>query len=89
MAIAAVVLHAHGDLAELEGRARSLPWVVDTRQVPPDKLAVTLESPSENILEDLKNTSRLANVWNLELVFVNYEEDLDDEGFMKCPEPDR
>lgn len=86
MAIAAVVLHATGRLPDLQKSARAFPWVVDTRPVPPDKLAVTLESQSRSIMDNLQLLAALPEVWNLGLVFVNYEDDLDPDGFMPCPD---
>lgn len=86
MAIAAIVLHSSGSLRQLETALRALPWIVDAQAVPPDKMAVTLESPSEKIMEHLQITGRLPDVWNLELAYVNYEDDLDSDGHMNCPD---
>lgn len=88
MAIAAVVLHSTGSLQSIEKILRAFPWIVDVQQVPPDKMAVTLESPSDRITKDLQTLGQLPDVWNLELVYVNYEDDLDSNGHMNCPSPE-
>lgn len=85
MAIAAIVLHSTGSLQELENALRALPGTVDAKQVQPGKLAATIESPAEKLIQTLEKAQNLPGVWNLELVYVNYEEDLDSAGFMNTP----
>lgn len=85
MAIASIVLHSTGSLSELEKALQALPGFVDATPVPPDKLAVTIESPAEKLPETLKQAASLPAVWNMELVYANYEDDLDEEGFMTAP----
>lgn len=85
MAIAAIVLHSLGSLRELERSLQALPWIVETKQIPPSKIAATLESPSEKIMEHLQKTGELPLVGDLELVYANYEEDMDIDGHMNCP----
>lgn len=85
MAIAAIVLHSTESLQELENALRALPGTVDAKQVPPGKLAATIESPAETLIRSLEKAENLPGVWNLELVYVNYEEDLDCSGFMNSP----
>lgn len=85
MAIAAIVLHLAGSPQEPETALRAMPEMVEAAFVPPDKLAATLECPSETMLACLQKAANLPNVWNLELVYVNYEDDLDENGHMKAP----
>lgn len=85
MAIAALVLHCAGGLPELAIALEALPGVVDKRQVPPDKIALTLEAPSQDLTGRLKSLKNLPNIWDLELVYVNYEDDLDAHGHIACP----
>lgn len=85
MAIAAIVLHTAESPQELEKSLRALPWIVDAKIAAPDRLAVTLESPAQEIMEKMRLASRLPGVWNLELVYMNYEDDMESEEGIICP----
>ena len=49
------------------------------------KLAAVLESPSRRLQEDLEALNGLDHVLQLDVAYVNYEEDLDGRGHMDCP----
>lgn len=85
MAIASFVLHTGGSLESLSREVQAFPAVADMREVPPDKLAVTIDIPSARLSRLLKDLKNLRDVWNLELVYVNYEDDMDASGFINYP----
>lgn len=88
MAIAGIVLQVtQGRLPETREALRALAGVVDVQGVEDDaKLAVVLESPSRTLQADLEALRAIAHVLQLDVAYVNYEEDLDDQGRMPCPE---
>lgn len=85
MAIAAIVLHTAESPRELEKSLRAFPWIVDVKFAPPDKLAVALDSPANELMGNMQIAANLPGVWNLELVCVNYEDDLESGEDMNCP----
>lgn len=62
----------------LEGR-------IEINQIGSDRLAATVEAPSSSLPLLLRRIQDFPNVFELELVYVNYEEDLDADGNMPCP----
>ena len=87
MAIAGIVLNvAEGRLLEVREALRTFPGVVDVQGVEDDcKLAVVLESPSHTLQANLAALRDVAHVLELDVAYINYEEDLDEEGHMPCP----
>ena len=49
------------------------------------RLAAVLESPSRRLQADLESLNGLDHVRQLDVAYVNYEEDLDGQGHMACP----
>lgn len=85
MAIAAIVLHVPGP--ELEGAIRSLqkmPELLEAAQGAPERVAATFETPASKLLECLQKCQKIPGVLGLELVYVNYEDDMDKDGFIDC-----
>lgn len=89
MAIAGIVLNVvEGRLPETREALRAVPGVVDVQSVDDDgKLAVVLESASRTLQANLQALRDVAHVLQLDVAYVNYEEDLDEQGHMPCPEP--
>lgn len=85
MAIASFVLHTGESLQSLLARIRTFPCLVAAEEIPPGKVAAVIEIPAIDLTAALKKLSSLPGVWNLELVYVNYEDDLDSGGFIACP----
>lgn len=86
MAIAGIVLHASpANLQGLLKTLQNLAEIPDCQIVPPDRIAASLETPSLNILRALKKISNLPAVLNLELVYINYEDDIERDGEIGCP----
>ena len=86
MAIAGLVIHASpASLQGLLSALQNLAEVPDCQVVPPDRIAASLETPSLNILRALKKIGNLPDVLNLELVYINYEDDLERDGEIACP----
>lgn len=86
MAIAAIVLHVLEP--KLEGALNSLqqiPGLVEAAQGAPGRIAATVETPVPNLLDCLQECRNLSGVIDLELVYINYEDDLDSNGFMDGP----
>ena len=86
MAIAAVVItHSPQDQTTLQDALGRMGPLLDIRAVDFDKIAATMELPSEELTAFLKKIAALPEALNLELVFVNYEDDLDEDGFIPTP----
>lgn len=87
MAIAGIVLNVvEGRLPETREALRVVAGVVDVQGVEDDgKLAVVLESPSQKLQADLEALRAMAHVLQLDVAYINYEEDLDAQGHMACP----
>ena len=86
MAIAAVVItHSPQDQTTLQDALGRMGPLLDIRAVDFDKIAATMELPSEELTSFLKKIAALPEALNLELVFVNYEDDLDEDGFIPTP----
>lgn len=85
MAIASIVLHAGCRPQELAVVLRATPGVMDAREIPPDKLAAVLECPADRLPAFLRGLRKRKGVINLELAFVNYEDDLEACGQINCP----
>ena len=87
MAIAGIVLSvAEGRLSETREALRAFPGIVDVQELEDDsRLAAVLESPSRRLQADLESLNGLDHVRQLDVAYVNYEEDLDGQGHMACP----
>lgn len=86
MAVAGIVLHASP--ANLQGLLKALQneaEVMDCQIVPPGRIAASVETPSINILRVLKKLGNLPAALDLELVYINYEDDLERDGAIICP----
>ncbi len=87
MAIAGIVVNvtAEGQSQACEALRRA-PGIVDVRSLEDGcRLAAVLESPSQRLQDDLKALNDLEHVLQVDVAYVNYEEDLDDSGHMACP----
>lgn len=86
MAIASVVVYSPpGRAQELAKALRSLAGVADCEIVAPDRLAAIIEAPAAKLLDSLRAVEKLPDFVNLELVYVNYEDDLEAAGGIGCP----
>lgn len=86
MAIAGLfAIHAPQSQSCLMSTLRGMSPILDLNPVDKDKLAITLEIKAEELTGFLKKISDHPDIFNLELIFVNYEDDLDTEGFMVAP----
>lgn len=86
MAIAAIVLHAHpADLKSLLTLLKAEKNILDCQQAAEDRIALTIETSAATLLQALEKIKSLQGVWNLELVYANYEDDLDQNGSIACP----
>lgn len=86
MAIAGVVLTVTlGHQGEAGEALKAFPGVIEVQAVEEIKLAAVLESPSERLQSDLEALSELPHVIQLDVVYVNYEDDMDSSGHMACP----
>lgn len=86
MAIAGIVLvHSPQSQEALLETLGGMAPISALSPVNPEKLAVSLELPSAELTTFLKKLATLPLVQDLELVFVNYEDDLDDEGHIAVP----
>lgn len=62
-----------------------MPELIESRAVPPNRIAATLETPADKLFDVLQQIQILPAVHNLELVYVNYEDDLENSGQIPCP----
>lgn len=86
MAIAGIVLTVTlGRQREAGEALKVFPGVIEVQAVEEIKLAAVLESPSERLQSDLEALSALPHAVQLDVVYVNYEDDMDSSGHMACP----
>lgn len=64
---------------------RSWPGVCEVQEAGGGKLALVLEISSQDIQQTLEDLSSLEMVLQLDVAYVNYEDDLDSQGHMACP----
>ena len=78
MAIAGIVLSVtEGRLSETREALRAFPGIVDVQELEDDsRLAAVLESPSRRLQADLESLNGLDHVRQLDVAYVNYEEDI-------------
>lgn len=86
MAIAGFVIHTtQANLQDLLKILQNSAEIPDCQVIPPNLIAATLETPSLNILRAFKMIDKLPGVLNLEIVYINYEDDLERDGGISCP----
>lgn len=87
MAIASLVIHVNpDDLQKLMLQLRSSGILTEYQKASPDKIAAILESGADKLLRKLETIEKMPGVLNLEIAFINYEDDLGEDGFMNCPD---
>jgi nitrate reductase NapD len=86
MAVAGIVLTvALGHQSEVAEALKGVSGVVEVQPVEAIKVAAVVESPSDRLQADLEAANGLDHVVQLDVIYVNYEEDMDSEGHMPCP----
>lgn len=86
MAIAAIVVEVEPQTASRAGKAlEEIDGVTGWQLAAPGRLAATVECPADKLPELLQRISDMRDALDLELVFVNYEDDLDEDGQILCP----
>ncbi|MDO5536432.1 MAG: hypothetical protein Q4F72_02730 [Desulfovibrionaceae bacterium] len=86
MAIAALLL-----MIQPERRERTLacvsafPGVVETKTAADGRLACVFERGSLELQKGLEDLNGLEGVIQMDVVYINYEDDLDETGHMACP----
>lgn len=86
MAIAAIVIHSLPHEQEcVSGVLQLMKPVIEWKTVSPDRIAATIECPSLDLLATLQQIKAQPAVLEMDLVFVNYEDDIDAEGYVPCP----
>ena len=86
MAVAGIVLTVTlGHQSEVAEALKSVPGVTEVQAVEEIKVAAVVESPSDRLQNDLEAANKLEHVIQLDVVYVNYEDDLDCNGHMACP----
>lgn len=85
MAIAAIVVYCEPErLQNLSEALQTFAARIEARIMGTDRIAATVEASSDLLPIILKKIQDLPDVFNLELIYVNYEEDLDENGNMPC-----
>ncbi len=86
MAIASIIANGFSDGPQgLLKTLRSFPQISEIQQLDAEKIAAVVECPVAELPGLLKNISTVPGMLDMELVFVNYEDDMDEAGFMNCP----
>lgn len=86
MAIAGILIHViPSDLQALHERLQTWEGVIEARVAGENKIAASAESRSDTLPGLLQNIQADPQVLDLELVYVNYEDDLDSAGNMPAP----
>ncbi len=85
MAIAAIVLQVlNGSMEGVLSSLHAMPETVSAAQGADDRIAATMETPAHKLLASLESAKKLPGVIDLELIYVNYEDDMDGSGFIDC-----
>lgn len=85
MAIAALVVETREDNMEDVLRAlRAMPPILEANPATASRIGAALETPASNLLDSLRACKNLSGVIDIELVYVNYEDDIDACGFIEC-----
>lgn len=79
------VLHTPQDQESVLEILGSFPQIVELSPVQEDKTAAAIELPGQEVTSFLKKISSINQILSLELIFVNYEDDLDENGNMLLP----
>lgn len=61
-----------------------MPELLQAARGAPGRVAATFETPASKLLGRLQACQKLPGVIGLELVYVNYEDDIDANGFIDC-----
>ena len=86
MAVAGIVLTVTlGHQAEVVEAVKNHPGVAEVQAVEEIKVAAVVESPSDRLQIDLEAVNALEHVVQLDVVYANFEEDMDSSGHMACP----
>lgn len=86
MAIASFfVLHSPQNQRQVLEILGKFPQIVETRALGTDKTAAVLELPGQDLTSLLKKIADKPPILSLELIFINYEDDLDENGNMEIP----
>lgn len=86
MAIAGLVLMVQeGKTDMVRAEAAAFPGVVEARDADGGKVACVLECSSMDLQKAMEGLNQMEGVLQLEVVYVNYEDDLDEQGHMPCP----
>ena len=59
--------------------------VIETRQVDAGKLAAVVECSSLDIQKVLEGLAGIDSVLQLDVAYINFEDDMDSEGCIPCP----
>lgn len=90
MAIASVLLNVMPeDMKGLEKQFNSFSCLTDCKKLPESSnftgFAAVIEAPAGDLTEKMKELASLPEVIELQLVFADYEDDLDDSGQIDMP----
>lgn len=85
MAICALVLQVEKHALEgVLNTLRGMPEIIDAGGASPERIGASLEIPSAQLLDFLRTCHNLPGVIDTELVYVNYEDDMDENGRIDC-----
>lgn len=85
MAIAALVVETREESMEgVLSALRNLPSILEANPATASRIGAALEIPANNLLDALQVCKNLPGVIDIELVYVNYEDDIDACGFIEC-----
>lgn len=86
MAIASFfVLHSPQDQKQVLEILGNISQISETQTVGRDKIVAVLELPGQELTSLLKRIAAMPPILSLELIFINYEDDLDGNGYMEIP----
>jgi len=86
MAIAGILLTPDaGQESRCLEALQNRPEVVETRQVDAGKLAAVVECSSLDIQKVLEGMAGMESVLQLDVAYINFEDDMDSDGCIACP----
>lgn len=93
MAIASLLLNiAETERKTLEAALEARKDVIEKKETPENAvqkgLILVVESPSDMMAGTLREIAALPGVLELNLVYANYEDDLESDGTMPCSHPE-
>ena len=87
MAIAGLVFHIEGaNLEKVSGKVKAFPDITEVKTLESgNEIAAVLECSSVDMQQKLKDLGKIRHVIQVDVAYINYEDDIEKDGFVSCP----